>query len=357
MTESLLGSSTEMHTLAHEDPGEHARIFQEWTTAYPSSDPVVRGLILQAVTALIEMDHLARIRATVRREKVRTAVLLWERDQEDTVARCLDQFNDHAPTALVELLRSAAGCRWALAYLERLQKRLIDDGTWYGRDRLGAVQIQGFSACLSELYYSEDAYLTWIDSLATQPNPKQADIDRILDPKHVPKSFQERDVKLWPRDPAESRARLQAMLDRELPRVRALEQTLRVQYEEPSRAAAEAMALADVTRQDMQLLRAQRIHEQSYLQASTALLKFRKPAAMSRGAAADPAFDESRLMPPRNVPAPAACAATARNEDWTVVGRSEHRSLSGGAVTARGFPGHAPDSERADAVRAIDRGF
>ena len=125
------------------------------------------------------------------------------------------------------------------------------------------------------------------------------------------------------------------MLDRELPRVRALEQTLRVQYEEPSRAAAEAMALADVTRQDMQLLRAQRIHEQSYLQASTALFKFRKPAAMSRGAAADPAFDESRLMPPRNVPAPVAHAESPRNEDWTVVGRSEHRSLSGGAVTAR----------------------
>ena len=191
---------------AHEVPGEHARIFKEWTTAYPSSDPVVRGLILQAATALIEMHRLARIRETVRREKVRTAVLLWERDQEDIVARCLESFNDHAPSAHVDLLRTAAGCRWALAYLERLQRRLIDDGAWYGRDRLGAVQIQGFSACLSELYYSEDAYLTWIDSLATQPNPKQADIDRILDPKHVPKSFQERDVKLWPRDPAESRA-------------------------------------------------------------------------------------------------------------------------------------------------------
>ena len=283
MSESPPAFSIDVLTLPHEPPDEHAQLIKEWTDAYPNTDPIVQGLILQAVMALIEMRRLARIRATVQTDKVRTALLFWERNQEDTVERYLQLFNFHAPSALVGLLRSAAGCRWALVFLQRLQKLLIDDGTWYGLDKIGSIQIQGFSACISEFYYSETAYLTWLDTVAAQPNPKQADIDRILDPVNVPKSLLDRDVPLWPRDPAESRARLQAMLDCQIPRLQALEQTLRVQYEDPSRAEAQTMALADVTKQDMALIRAQRIHEQSYLQASTALMKFRKPAAGRAG--------------------------------------------------------------------------
>src|SRR4029077_10504429 len=136
----------------NEDPSEFRRLYSEWTRAYPSSDPIVQGLIIQAVMAQIEIRRLERIRATVRTDKVRTAVLFWERNQEDTVARYLQQFNIHPPSALVGLLRTAAGCRWAAAYLERLQKLLIDHGTWYGMDLIGTIQIQGFSACIDELY-------------------------------------------------------------------------------------------------------------------------------------------------------------------------------------------------------------
>ena len=98
---------------------------------------------------------------------------------------------------------------------------------------------RGSRRCLDELCYDEQAYQTWLDCLVAQPNPKQRDIDLILDWRHVPKSMQDRDLKLWPGDPAASRARLQAIVDRELPRLKALEETLRVQYEEPARAAAE----------------------------------------------------------------------------------------------------------------------
>ena len=66
-------------------------------------------------------------------------------------------------------------------------------------------------------------------------------------------------------------ARLQALVDRELSRLRVLEETLRVQYEEPERAEAQVMALAAVTPEEMQLLHAEQIHEQSYLRAATAL--------------------------------------------------------------------------------------
>ena len=184
------------------------------------------------------------VRAAVRTERVRTAVLYYERDQEDEVIRCTYEASDCVADAMRHMLRSAAGCRWAIDHWEKLKKKLTDDGTWYGIDRVYAIQLQGVSACPDELFSSEEAYTTWLDCLVAQPKPKQEDIDLILDRRRVPKSMQDRDLKLWPGNPAESRARLQAIVDRELPRLKALEETLRVQYEEPARAAAKDLALA-----------------------------------------------------------------------------------------------------------------
>jgi hypothetical protein len=90
---------------------------------------------------------------------------------------------------------------------------------------------------------------------------------------------------LWPRDREACRARLQAIVDRVLPPLKALEETLRLQYEEPAKAEARVMALASVTREEMQLLRAEQMHEQSYQRAATALLKARQQSAASRAAA------------------------------------------------------------------------
>ena len=146
-------------------------------------------------------------------------------------------------------------------------------------DQIEAIQLLGFSAHLDHLYYSETAYRVAMDCLITNVNPKQAKIDRLLDPKSVPKQLRERDVKLWPGDPAESRARLQAIVDRELSRLRALEQTLRTQYEEPARAQAKDMALAALVPEELPLLRAMRMHEQSYDRALAAYRKARKENA------------------------------------------------------------------------------
>ena len=258
MTVSHRDFPDEALTLPHEDPLAHSQLFREWTTAYPCSRPIERGLIHQAVVAFIEKRRLERSRATLRRQKVRTALLDWERAEEDNVARCLDRFNNDPHAAQVELLRSAAACRWAIHFVELLARQLEDDGTWYGEYRMGAIQIQGKSACVHDLYYDEEAYTTWRDCLACQPDPKQADIDVILDPRNIPKHLQDRDIPQWPRDPAECRARLQVLVDRELPRLRALEATLRTQYEEPERAEAQVMALASVSKDEMQLLRAER---------------------------------------------------------------------------------------------------
>ena len=282
MTIFPLGFSIDALALPHEDPSEPRRLYSEWMSAYPGSGPIEQGLIQQAVVALIEKRRIERLRATRRTERVRTAGRYWDRAQEDHVAYALNLFNSSCGDGLFELTNTSAGCRWAIAFWEKLQKGLAEDGTWYGADRIGAIQLQGVSACMSELYLSEAAFMTWLDCLVAQPNPKQKDIDKILDPKCVPKALQDRDVELWPGNPAESRARLQALVDRELPRLRALEETLRVQYETPSRAEAEDDALASNVADDMPLHRAERMYEQSYQQTITALMKVRKQTAGSR---------------------------------------------------------------------------
>ena len=127
--------------------------------------------------------------------------------QEDTVAKWLDHFNDHCLSALVGLLRSAAGCRWAIRCWTELDCELQTEGTWYGASQVGAIQLQGQSACLDELYFYEEAFTTYIDCLAYQPNPKQKDIDKALDRRNVPPALQEREVPLWPRNRDECRAR------------------------------------------------------------------------------------------------------------------------------------------------------
>jgi len=278
MTLSDPGFSIEQLTLPHEDAAENRRFYNQWIAAYPSRDPIVRGFVQQAVVAQLEKRRLERSRAALRAERVRTAVLYYEREQEDDVIQCIYEVSDCVADGMRNLLRSAAGCRWAIDLWEKLKKKLADDGTWFCIDRINAIQLQGLSACVDELCLSEEAYMIWLDCLVAQPNPKQKDIDLILDPRRVPRWMQERDLKLWPGDPAASRARLQAIVDRELPRVKALEATLRVQYEEPARAAAKELALARVTKEEMALLRAERMHEQSYAQAVRALQKVRKQA-------------------------------------------------------------------------------
>ena len=283
-------------TLPHENALEQAHLWSQWLAAYPDCTPIECGYRNHAFTALVEKQRIAQARATLRTQKVRTAVLDWEQDQEDRVADWLDSFNDHCPSALVGLLRSAAGCRWAIDYWTKLAQALKDDGTWHGEFLVGSIQLQGLSACLDELFVSETAYLTWLDCLGAHPNPKQRDIDLILDRRHIPKTIQERDTVLWPRDKQACRARLQAIVDRELPRLKALEETLRVQYEEPAKAEARVMALASVDKEEMALIRARRLHEQSFVQAATALTKLRKATAALRPEM--PLVDEPIILEP-----------------------------------------------------------
>jgi hypothetical protein len=279
MTVSPLGLSLESLTLPLEDLGEHQRIYNQLMTTYPGGDPFDQGYIDQAVAALIEKRRIERCLGTLRTAKVRTAERDFERARDDDVSRCKELFTQRSEWAMRDMTRTAAGCRWCLKFWMELDLKLKADGTWYAIDKYASIMLQGLSARLDLLCLSEVAYTTWVDCLVCTPDPKQEEVAKVLDPAHIPKGLRDRDVTLWPGNPAESRARLQAIVDRELPRLRALEETLRVQYEVPERAEARQMALARISREEMTLLRAARMAEQSYERATTALQKARKARA------------------------------------------------------------------------------
>ena len=213
-------------------------------TAYPCTGPIERGFLEQAIVAQMEKRRLERVRATLRAERVRAAVLYFDRQQEDDVAGCLCDVQRKLRRRAAYLTRCAAGCRWAIAKWEQLQKMLAADGTWYGADRLAAIQLQGVSACLGELYFPKRPSGPGSTAWWRSPTPNKKISIRSLIRRACPSCFGIAMSAALAGKPGREPARLQALVDRELPRLRALEETLRVQYEEPARAAAQDMALA-----------------------------------------------------------------------------------------------------------------
>jgi hypothetical protein len=251
---------------------DRARL-EEWCRPGTTITPMVRGLIAQALFALDEAERCKRLLAVLRAETERTAEIRWHQAREDKVTYYLRIFNQDVPLALSGLKRCAGGVRYLIRRWNEISDNLSKEGTLYGADRIECIQMQGYSAVIDYLYVSPAAWETFRDCLACQPNPKPHDIETICAPDVVPKPIVDRELPLWRPDPEVARARLRAIVDRELPPLLALEAELRTHYEEPALAAAKALALAQLTREEAELRRALRSHEAAFLKATTALRK------------------------------------------------------------------------------------
>jgi hypothetical protein len=246
------------------------RLEDAYATYAPGSLTEV-ALVDQAVVAQLEIERCHRRRVVLRAARVRTALRDFDRAQEDEVVRLSRMLDGDPWAAVVGLKRFAAGVRFLIERWEHLGHRLEQDGSLYGADRIEAIQLQGLSAMVDDLYISEQAYWTWVWALAAQPNPKERDIALVLDRHNMPKRLQDMDNPVWRPDPEESRAKLRALVAEALPPLRALEVQLATEYDEPARAEAVERALARVDKDEQQLLRELRSHERSLQQAHKAL--------------------------------------------------------------------------------------
>jgi hypothetical protein len=257
--------------LGDERPEELRRRLEAAVEAHTPESPSALALVKQAVVAEIEIERLHRTRASLRAAAMRTALRDVQWAQENYVEELHLMFDGNSRGAIYGLKRSAAGVRFLIERWERLGRQLEQDSTWYGADRIEAIQLQGCSAMVDDLYLSEPAYWTWVWCLAAQPNPKERDIALVLDRRIMPKRLQDMDHPVWRPDAAESRARLQQLVTEALPPLRQLERTLRTRDEEPARAEAVQRALARFSKDEAPLLRELRSHEQSLAQAHNAL--------------------------------------------------------------------------------------
>jgi hypothetical protein len=223
--------------------------------------------------------RLFRIRATLRASAIRTAEVAFQHRGEDEVRYYVQRFNQDPDACLAGLKRSAAGLRHLISRWKHLGKCLYDEGTWYGAERCEAILMQGHAAGFDQLYLSETAWNTWRDCLAAQPIIQQVNIDMLCAPDIVPQAIQDRGQPLWQPDPEASRARLRAIVDRELPALIALEAEARATFEEPARAAARDWALARFERDNRHLLDSLRRQERSLIEADHALAKHRAGTA------------------------------------------------------------------------------
>jgi hypothetical protein len=239
--------------------------------AYVPALPADVALVDQAVVAQLEIERCHHRRAVLRAAKVRTALRDFDRAQEDEVDRLRRMLDGDPWAAVVGLKRFGAGVRFLIERWEWLGRRLEQDGSLYGADRIECIQLQGLSAMVDDLYIWEQAYWTWVWALAAQPDPKERDIALVLDRRNMPKRLQDMEHPVWPRDREESRANLHKLVAEALPPLRALEVQLRTEYDEPARAEAVERALARVDKDEQQLLRELRSHERSLAQAHKAL--------------------------------------------------------------------------------------
>ncbi len=260
-------------------PGEEVAARQRldaWYAYHEPASPGQTAQVEQAVVAKLNIERCHRLRAALQAEKVRTAELQWQRAIEDDVYNCWQLFKTSSTQAMNGLERSAAGLRQLIKMWESLEKRLTEDGTWFGADRLRAINLQGFASLPLDLYLEEGAYWTYVHSMAASPNPTQLDIDTVHRDDIMPQRLQDQGVQVWRPDPELSRQFLRDLVTRELARLRREEEEMRTKQEEPSKAAAIDLALARLTKDEVLLTRELRGHERSLQQATGALEKAKK---------------------------------------------------------------------------------
>jgi hypothetical protein len=270
------GLNIEALATGDEQPAAFRERLEQAYAAYAPSTPGDVALVEQLVASSLEAERCRRLQATLRTEKLRTAELRWIQKQQDEVLKCMSMPNPSE--SIPRIKKCAAGCRQLLAEWRALAAALAADGTWYQAHCNMAIILQGHSACVEDIYKSETAFWTWLHCLGSRPNPKWGDVELLLDPTVMPKTIQDRGVPVWPTDPAASRAYLEALVARELPEIEALEEELRVNYEEPARAAARDLDQIENSQHEARLLRDLRSHERSVQSAHQALMK-RKPRA------------------------------------------------------------------------------
>ncbi len=251
--------------LPDENPAQLRALLDAYLAAYPPASIADQAIVEQVVVSTIDRQRCLEARTSLLAEKVRTSALRFDQAQQNEVSTYKAMLPESPAQALAGLHQSAAGCRHLIGRFERLQTILGVEGTLYGHDRDELCLLQGKSWRETGAFehQSETAFVTHFYCLLAQPDPKPAEIRRIGDHKLMPKAFLDHDCGLWIPFHHRCAELLKELVTNKLVLLRAREQWLRQNVEEPGRTAARLQARV-LTGSDLDLLRAEKFHDQAF---------------------------------------------------------------------------------------------
>src|SRR5690349_6160850 len=170
--------------LPPEDRAALRELTDEWLNAYRPRTPGKRALLDRAVFATVQFHRNVKIQAAELAKQANDAELRWERERDETVAELEALFEEDPATAVRELRRSAAGCRWLLEQWGDLAEVLDRDGCFYARPHLDLFT--GLLGFAPGKLGDENVFWIHLANLAAQPEPHPEAVAWYLDPGRVP---------------------------------------------------------------------------------------------------------------------------------------------------------------------------
>jgi hypothetical protein len=258
-------------SLPPEDREFLRQLTDEWLDSYRPQTPGKRALLDRAVFATVQFHRNVKIQAAEIARQVNDAEVRWEREQEEAVADLAILFTEDPATAVRELKRSAAGCRWLLGRWGDLAEVLDRDGCLHApthRDLM--VGLLGFAP---DDLGDESVYWFHLANLAAQPNPRPELVAWYLDPQRIPDTMR-RPLAQMGGLPShrEAKAELRGALDNHREMLSDRERCLRVTVEEPERSGARARAMLLEGEKGACWLRYEKMHDSMFHRAYKGLM-------------------------------------------------------------------------------------
>jgi hypothetical protein len=327
--------------LPNESPAEIQALIDDWTNHYQPTTPGRRALVDRAVMATIHHERSKRYLAATLGDKVRGAVQEFDKQQADVCLHYIQLLPTDPAAAVRELRCTALGCRYLLKEWLALETHLCN-GT-FGPSRLElTTRLLGHKP--EDLTDEVSFTLRFIMLTACEERPPEV-IARLLDPRAMPDTLAYLRHRPLP-SVEESSEKLAKILQEQVLDYEERARRLRVEVEEPARAAAIEKAML-LKGQDMALwLRYERMHDSMFHRSYNTL---ERPEARQHDAdpgAPGDSKDDDAAAPPGDAPI----------EENTVSDATASDPMGGPVVTNEGVEERQTKRVEADEPVASDFG-
>src|SRR3954469_158332 len=180
------GLRVETLALPGEDAEELRQLTDEWLDYYQPASPGMRAMLDRAVYSTVQLRRCQRFHAAAVAEQVRNAEEAWDRQQEKECERLKKLLRTEPADAILDLKRSARGCRWIVSQWTHLLSVLEHDGSWPPSQRDLASRLVGERPEVETLKENALAFEIRYYNLFARGTPNREAVAWFRDPKRMP---------------------------------------------------------------------------------------------------------------------------------------------------------------------------